>query len=131
MIFPILLVIFSWKSSISVQSTLPPRVKPKQTLCRESESSVFYTDNPSEKILRCGGGFRTFIFNTKTSSFSYSDYTLKSLYRLWLGECNKIWKSSGIDRKKKPIHARTRAKLLCQFCAISLQKQATFGDMWQ
>ena len=25
------------------------RVKPKQTLCRESESSVFYTDNPSEK----------------------------------------------------------------------------------
>ena len=66
------------------------RVKPKQTLCRESESSVFYTDNPSEKILRCGGGFRTFIFNTKTSSFSYSDYTLKSLYRLWLGECNKI-----------------------------------------
>ena len=94
MIFPILLVIFSWKSSISVQSTLPPRVKPKQTLCRESESSVFYTDNPSEKILRCGGGFRTFIFNTKTSSFSYSDYTLKSLYRLWLGECNKIWKST-------------------------------------
>ena len=66
------------------------RVKPKQTLCRESESSVFYTDNPSEKILRCGGCFRTFIFNTKTSSFSYSDYTLKSLYRLWLGECNKI-----------------------------------------
>ena len=66
------------------------RVKPKQTRCRESESSVFYTDNPYEKILRCGGGFRTFIFNTKTSSFSYSDYTLKSLYRLWLGECNKI-----------------------------------------
>ena len=66
------------------------RVKPKQTLFRESESSVFYTDNPSEKILRCGGCFRTFIFNTKTSSFSYSDYTLKSLYRLWLGEFNKI-----------------------------------------
>ena len=87
-------MIFSWKSSISVQSTLPPRVKPKQTLCRESESSVFYTDFPAEKILRCGGGFRTFIFNTKTSSFSYSDYTLKSLYRLWLGECNKIWKST-------------------------------------
>jgi len=22
-------------------------------------------------------------------------------------------------------------KFLCQFCAISLQKQAIFGDMWQ
>ena len=66
------------------------RLKHKYPFCFESESSVFYTDNPSEKILRCGGGFRTFIFNTKTSSFSYSDYTLKSLYRLWLGECNKI-----------------------------------------
>jgi len=31
----------------------------------------------------------------------------------------------------KPLHARTRAKFLCQFCAISLQKQAIFGDMWQ
>jgi len=25
--------------------------------------------------------------------------------------------------------ARTMAKLLCQFCAISLQKQAIFGEM--
>ena len=37
----------------------------------------------------------------------------------------------GFDRKKKPIHARTRAKLLRQFCAISLQKQAILGEMWQ
>ena len=66
------------------------RLKQKNPLCRESESSVFYTDFPAEKILRCGGGFRTFIFNTKTSWFSYSDYTLRSLYRLWIGECNKI-----------------------------------------
>ena len=42
------------------------------------------------KLFDGGGGFRTFIFNTKTSWFSYSDYTLGSLYRLWLGECNKI-----------------------------------------
>jgi len=27
--------------------------------------------------------------------------------------------------------AITRAKLLCQFCAISLQNQAILGDMWQ
>jgi len=26
--------------------------------------------------------------------------------------------------------ARTRRKM-CQFCAISLQNHATFGDMWQ
>ena len=31
---------------------------------------------------------------------------------------------------KKPLHARTRQKM-CQFCAISLQKQAIFGGMWQ
>jgi hypothetical protein len=37
----------------------------------------------------------------------------------------------GIDRKKKSLHARTMAKLLCQFCATSLQKQAIFGEMWQ
>jgi len=37
----------------------------------------------------------------------------------------------GIGHTKKPLHARTRAKLLCQFCAISLQKQAIFGEMWQ
>jgi len=24
-----------------------------------------------------------------------------------------------------------KAKFLCQFCAIILQKQAIFGDMWQ
>ena len=30
------------------------RLKPKQTLCIGSESSVFYTDFPAEKILRCG-----------------------------------------------------------------------------
>ena len=66
------------------------RLKHKYPFCFESESSVFYTDFPADKILRCGGGFRTFIFNTKTSWFSYSDYTLESLHRLWLGECNKI-----------------------------------------
>ena len=67
------------------------RVKPKQTLCRESESSVFYTDFPAEKNLRCGGGVRTFLFNFRNSHFSYSDYMKGgSLYRLWLGECNKI-----------------------------------------
>ncbi len=38
---------------------------------------------------------------------------------------------NGIDRKKKPLHARTRAEFLCQFCAISLQNQAILGDMWQ
>ena len=65
----------------------------------------------------------------------------------------------GIDRKKKPLHARTRqiircpykvsigpeiqcikvtpdmrsarGKFLYQFCAISLQKQAILGEMWQ
>jgi len=31
----------------------------------------------------------------------------------------------------KPLHARTRAEFLCQFCAISLQKQAIFREMWQ
>jgi hypothetical protein len=67
------------------------RLKPKQTLCRESESSVFYTDFPAEKNLRCGGGVRTFLFNFRNSHFSYSDYMKGgSLYRLWLGECNKI-----------------------------------------
>jgi len=67
------------------------RLKPKQTLCRESESSVFYTDIPAEKNLRCGGGVRTFLFNFRNSHFSYSDYMKGgSLYRLWLGECNKI-----------------------------------------
>jgi len=30
--------------------------------------------------------------------------------------------------RMKPLHARTRAKLLCQFCAISLQKQAIFWE---
>ena len=30
-------------------------------------------------------------------------------------------KICGKDRKKKPLHARTRAKILCQFCATSLQ----------
>ena len=50
------------------------RLKPKQTLCRESESSVFYTDSPDEKILSCGRGFRKFLFNFKKSYFSYSDY---------------------------------------------------------
>ena len=57
----------------------------------ECDSSVFYKDFPSYKILRCGRGFRTFIFNTKTSWFSYSDYTLGSLYHLWLGECKNIF----------------------------------------
>jgi hypothetical protein len=67
------------------------RLKPKQTLCRESESSVFYTDFPAEKNLRCGGGVRTFLFNFRNSHFSYLDYMKGgSLYRLWLGECNKI-----------------------------------------
>jgi len=66
------------------------RLKPKQTLCIESESSVFYTDFPAEKILRCGGGVRTFLFDFRNSCFSYSDYMKGgSLYRLWLGECNK------------------------------------------
>ena len=42
-----------------------------------------------------------------------------------------IGKIDGIDRKKKSLHARTKEKLLCQFCAISLQKQAIFWEMWQ
>jgi len=37
---------------------------------------------------------------------------------------------NGIDRKKI-LYTHARGKLLCQFCAISLQKQAILGEMWQ
>ena len=33
--------------------------------------------------------------------------------------------------KVKPYIWPARGKFLCQFCAISLQKQAIFGEMWQ
>jgi len=46
---------------------------------------------------------------------------------------DRLWRFliCGIDHKKKPLHTRTRAEFLCQFCATSLQKQAIFGDMQQ
>ena len=45
---------------------------------------------------------------------------------------NPLTNSSQSDTLQvKPLHARTRAKFLCQFCAISLQKQAILGDMQQ